>query len=553
MGATHRTDHYDLSQYQGSDKPSYLLDYNSDMAKIDAALYAASTTATEAGDKLHNEVEPTLESTKARSEQNSAELVTVKTDVQQNASNITMLTSRVNTIDNKTELLEDEKQNKALTSPVVIEGQTYATVEAAIAALAQYGGGDLNEYQKKQLSVPVIIEGTTYTTVEAAIAALSAGGGGGGGTGTVYLPGTEQSIRTVHTFDVDPSVTAYQYDNYTVPEDGYYCVSGNFIATTNGTINASLEASIYAGGSSLYVFVDESSGRNRSDHSKAFYVPKSSLVYAKTGQIIRLQVLCNAATGSVDYGRVEIGFTKGVAVNAGGGGDLSAYQTKVLSTPIEVEGIQYTTVESAMAAINALAAAGGGGGGTTNYNVLVNKPSINGVELTGNKTSADLHIEGGGTTNYNELSNQPQINGVTLSGNKTAADLGISGAAEYIRNSPTTSASSSHWNDWQGGGSSALSASWTMDNNGWGFAILRLARGSSVTFTLMAGGVDVSPELRYSYPQKEGVSTIDTNDYMDFVIPMGVYAKGATFGLNSIQGTPTASLFKLKFAEVDMT
>lgn len=32
-------------------------------------------------------------------------------------------------------------------------------------------------------------------------------------------------------------------------------------------------------------------------------------------------------------------------------------------------------------------------GGTSNYNELENKPSINGVELVGNKTTADLGIE----------------------------------------------------------------------------------------------------------------------------------------------------------------
>lgn len=36
----------------------------------------------------------------------------------------------------------------------------------------------------------------------------------------------------------------------------------------------------------------------------------------------------------------------------------------------------------------------GGGGGASNYNDLSNKPQINGVELTGNKTSADLGIGG---------------------------------------------------------------------------------------------------------------------------------------------------------------
>ena len=35
---------------------------------------------------------------------------------------------------------------------------------------------------------------------------------------------------------------------------------------------------------------------------------------------------------------------------------------------------------------------GSGGSGTTNYNALLNKPSINGVELSGNKTLAQLGI-----------------------------------------------------------------------------------------------------------------------------------------------------------------
>lgn len=35
---------------------------------------------------------------------------------------------------------------------------------------------------------------------------------------------------------------------------------------------------------------------------------------------------------------------------------------------------------------------GGGSGGTTNYNDLTNKPTINGVEVSGDKTSADYKI-----------------------------------------------------------------------------------------------------------------------------------------------------------------
>ena len=93
---------------------------------------------------------------------------------------------------------------------------------------------------------------------------------------------------------------------------------------------------------------------------------------------------------------------------------------------------------------------GGGEGDTTNYNALTNKPKINGVELSGNKTANDLGLvsaESGkglstedytaaeksklagiaerATDDYTALTNKPKINGVELSGNKTANDLGL--------------------------------------------------------------------------------------------------------------------------------
>lgn len=44
MTATNHTEHYELSQYVEDDRPTYTGDYNSDMSKIDAAIYAASQT-----------------------------------------------------------------------------------------------------------------------------------------------------------------------------------------------------------------------------------------------------------------------------------------------------------------------------------------------------------------------------------------------------------------------------------------------------------------------------------------------------------------------------
>ena len=45
FSSTNATTHYELSQYIGSDKPTYLVDYNSDMSKIDTGIYNAQSKA----------------------------------------------------------------------------------------------------------------------------------------------------------------------------------------------------------------------------------------------------------------------------------------------------------------------------------------------------------------------------------------------------------------------------------------------------------------------------------------------------------------------------
>ena len=51
MASTNKTTNYDLSQFVGTDKPAWLSDYNGDMAKIDAGVHTAQTTATGADGK----------------------------------------------------------------------------------------------------------------------------------------------------------------------------------------------------------------------------------------------------------------------------------------------------------------------------------------------------------------------------------------------------------------------------------------------------------------------------------------------------------------------
>lgn len=45
MASTNKTTHYELSQYIGSDKPTYLVDYNMDMYNIDNGIYNAQSKA----------------------------------------------------------------------------------------------------------------------------------------------------------------------------------------------------------------------------------------------------------------------------------------------------------------------------------------------------------------------------------------------------------------------------------------------------------------------------------------------------------------------------
>ena len=54
MASTNQTQHYNLSQYVANDKPTYLVDYNGDMSKIDAGIYSAETKALVNQDAIGN-------------------------------------------------------------------------------------------------------------------------------------------------------------------------------------------------------------------------------------------------------------------------------------------------------------------------------------------------------------------------------------------------------------------------------------------------------------------------------------------------------------------
>ena len=95
-----------------------------------------------------------------------------------------------------------------------------------------------------------------------------------------------------------------------------------------------------------------------------------------------------------------------------------------------------------------------GGGTTTEYELpIASAITLGGVKIGDNLSidengvlSATRSSSTGGTTNYTDLTNKPSINGVELSGNKTLDDLGIQPKGNYALKSeiPTNTVSSTN-------------------------------------------------------------------------------------------------------------
>lgn len=105
MASTNKTTHYELSQYIGTDKPTYLTDYNQDMSKIDTGIHAAKseadTNATSIGtlSSLTTTVKTDLVS--ALNEVDS-DVATNTNNIATNTSNIATNTTHIGTLSNLT-------------------------------------------------------------------------------------------------------------------------------------------------------------------------------------------------------------------------------------------------------------------------------------------------------------------------------------------------------------------------------------------------------------------------------------------------------------------
>ena len=105
MASTNKTTNYDLSQYIGTDKPTYLTDYNQDMSKIDAGIHAAKSEADTNADSIG-----TLSSLTTTAKSNlvaainevDADVATNTNNIATNTSNIATNTTNIGTLTNLT-------------------------------------------------------------------------------------------------------------------------------------------------------------------------------------------------------------------------------------------------------------------------------------------------------------------------------------------------------------------------------------------------------------------------------------------------------------------
>jgi len=103
MASTNKTTYYNLSQYIGSDKPTYLVDYNGDMSKIDTALHTISGVADGADTKATTNTSAigTLASLTTESKTNLVGAINeVDSNTDTNTTNIATNTSNIGTLAN---------------------------------------------------------------------------------------------------------------------------------------------------------------------------------------------------------------------------------------------------------------------------------------------------------------------------------------------------------------------------------------------------------------------------------------------------------------------
>ena len=115
MSSTNKTTYYRLNQYIGTDKPTYLGDYNSDMSKIDTGIHDADDKATTASQNAGSaiarvgEVEKTVQS-------HTSAITALQTDVTGLKDSVKTVQDTATTANNKADSAQQTANSALLTA-----------------------------------------------------------------------------------------------------------------------------------------------------------------------------------------------------------------------------------------------------------------------------------------------------------------------------------------------------------------------------------------------------------------------------------------------------
>lgn len=171
MSSTNKTNNYNLSQYIGTDKPTYLGDYNGDMLKIDTQMKNNANSATEAISKAG---EANAKATSLEEEVNTVsrnvatllnDVTTIKNNISQNTSDIGSIQRQVLALEGKTTSINSQIsdiQNRLNSQWLNSDNIINTAIPSLSVANSHFKVG----YNKltKELNIYFIIEKTTEST-----------------------------------------------------------------------------------------------------------------------------------------------------------------------------------------------------------------------------------------------------------------------------------------------------------------------------------------------------------------------------------------------------
>lgn len=145
FSSTNKTTHYDLSQYVSSDLPTYLVDYNSDMSKIDTGINTAQTTADTASTAATN-AQTAAEGAQTTANTAVTNAATAQNGVNENSAKIGTMANLTTT--EKTNLVgaTNEVDNKANTNLASILALEEKVIHESGAGYIQFEDGTMIQY-----------------------------------------------------------------------------------------------------------------------------------------------------------------------------------------------------------------------------------------------------------------------------------------------------------------------------------------------------------------------------------------------------------------------